>query len=189
MATERLSQQTRARLIAGAGWTIMVIGLAAALLPLTDRPSRGLSIGLLLFAAGLVETGAGLLRRGARNLPLVAGIVTMLAGLLFMLYPLTHFLPVTYVVVGWLLLRSLILLLASRFSGGSVRMWMGLSAATDLVLGLVLLAGLSIGTLVVSLFGPTPTLVASFAWVFAFSFVVTGVLLLEVGACEQDAAA
>jgi hypothetical protein len=52
-----------------------------------------------------------------------------------------------------------------------------------------LIAGLSTSTIVVSLFGPTRELVASFAWILAASFVVNGLMLLEVASCERDAAA
>jgi hypothetical protein len=38
---------------------------------------------------------------------------------------------------------------------------------------------------VVSIFGPTPELVATFAWVLAASFVVNGLLLLEVASCTD----
>jgi hypothetical protein len=57
----------------------------------------------------------------------------------------------------------------------------------DLLLALLLVAGLSIATIVISIFGPTPPLIASFAWVLAASFVVNGLLLLEVASCERDA--
>jgi hypothetical protein len=50
----------------------------------------------------------------------------------------------------------------------------------------LLIAGLSIATIVVSIFGPTPPLVASFSWVLAASFVVNGLLLLEVASCERE---
>jgi hypothetical protein len=50
------------------------------------------------------------------------------------------------------------------------------------------MAGLSITTIVISLFGPTEPLVASFSWFLAVSFVVNGLLLLEVSSCEKDAA-
>jgi len=53
-------------------------------------------------------------------------------------------------------------------------------------LAVLLFAGLSIATLVVSLFGPTQPLIASFAWILAASFVVTGTLLLEVASCERE---
>jgi hypothetical protein len=53
----------------------------------------------------------------------------------------------------------------------------------------LLITGLSISTIVISVFGPTAELVAAFAWVLAASFVVNGLLLLEVASCERDAAA
>ena len=52
-----------------------------------------------------------------------------------------------------------------------------------------LILGLHIATFVIALFGDTPPLIASFAWVLALSFVVTGTLLLEVASCEREAAA
>lgn len=178
----------RARLIALAGWAIIVLGAGAALLPLLDRVSGSRVVGLLLFVAGVVEMLAGSLRRETRIPAMLAGGVTALAGLLFLLNPVGRFVPTVTIVTAWLLARSVVLLVASRIAEGTVRMWISLSAATDFVLGIVLLAGISIGTLVVTLFGPTPTLVASFAWVLALSFVVTGLLLLEIASCERDAA-
>ena len=178
----------RARLIALAGWAIIILGAGAALLPLLDRVSGSRVVGLLLFVAGVVEILAGSLRRETRMPAMLAGGVTALAGLLFLLNPVGRFVPTVTIVTAWLLVRSVVLLVASRIAEGSVRMWISLSAATDFVLGVVLLAGISIGTLVVTLFGPTQTLVASFAWVLALSFVVTGLLLLEIASCERDTA-
>lgn len=182
-----LSNRTRARRIARAGWLIILLSAGSALLPLADRAVGAMVVGWLLVAAGLVEMFAGTLRHETRLLAMLAGAVTTLAGLLFLLDPVTQFLRTVTIIIGWLLLRSLILLLTSLRAHGSVRMWLGLSAATDFVLGLMLLVGLSIATLVTALFGPTPTLVASFAWVLALSFVVTGTMLLEVASCERKA--
>jgi hypothetical protein len=39
----------------------------------------------------------------------------------------------------------------------------------------------------VSIFGPTRPLIASFAWFVAASFIINGLLLLEVASCERDA--
>jgi hypothetical protein len=39
---------------------------------------------------------------------------------------------------------------------------------------------------VVTLFGPTPDVIASFAWFLALSLVTTGMYLLEVGNCERE---
>ena len=58
-------------------------------------------------------------------------------------------------VIAWLLIRSIILALASRVDAGSVRMWTALSAGMDFLLALLLIAGLSIATIVISVFGPT----------------------------------
>ena len=178
----------RARLIAIAGWIIILLGAGSALLPVLDRLAGSRVVGLLLFVAGLVEIFAGRLRHETQTLAMAAGGVTTLAGLMFLLNPVAHFLPLITIVTGWLLVRSVILFITSRRAHGSVRTWITLSAATDLVLGVVLLAGLSIATVVVMLFGSTPTLVASFAWVLALSFVVTGTLLLEVASCEREGA-
>ena len=65
---------------------------------------------------------------------------------------------------------------------------MAYSAAMDLLLAILLIAGLSVASVVVNLFGPTPQLIASFAWILAASFVVNGLMLLEVASCEDAAA-
>ena len=56
----------------------------------------------------------------------------------------------------------------------------------DFALAVLLATGLSIATIIVSLFGPTQPLIASFAWVLAASFVVNGLMLLEVASCERS---
>jgi len=178
----------RARLIGAGGWLIILLAAGAALLPVVDRPSGSLVAGAMLIVAGLIEIYAGRLRHEVRTLAMLAGAVTTLAGLLFVFNPVAHFFPTVTIVIGWLLVRSVILLITSLRAHGSVRMWISLSAAMDFFLAAVLLVGLSISTLVIALFGPTPTLVASFAWVFALSFVVTGTLLLEVASCERESA-
>ena len=97
------------------------------------------------------------------------------------------FFPMVWPIVGWLIVRSLILGYTSLHTGGSVRLWTGLAAGTDFLLAILLIAGLSIAAVVVSVFGPTPPLIASFAWVLTASFVATGLLLMEVANCEHDA--
>src|SRR4051794_31200456 len=145
-------------------------------------------IGALLIAGGLIELIAGSLRREARPFAMAAGAVTALAGLLFIVNPQTHFFPMVVPIIGWLLIRSLILAIGSRESHGSVRTWTALSAGMDFLLAVLPAAGLSISTLIISLFGPTPELVASFAWVLAASFVVNGLMLLEVASCHEQSA-
>lgn len=190
MATQahpRFSGRTRALAIRVAAIAIILLGAGAALLPAGKSISSDL-LGGLLIAAGLVETIAGTLRREARPFATAAGCATALAGLLFILNPTTHFFPNVTLVIAWLYVRALILALAVRLTDGSVRMWTAISAGVDAALGLLLMAGLSITTIVISLFGPTEPLVASFAWFLAVSFVVNGLLLLEVSSCEKDSA-
>jgi hypothetical protein len=183
-----LTNKVRERGIRVAGLAIIFLAAGAALLPAGKSISSDM-IGALLIAGGLIEAIAGSLRREVRPFAMAAGGVTALAGLLFVVNPETHFFPMVTPVIGWLLLRCLILLIASRESQGSVRTWTALSAGMDFVLAALLIAGLSIATLVVSIFGPTRELVASFAWVLAASFVVNGLLLLEVASCEREAMA
>lgn len=178
----------RARGLRVAGILIIMLSAGAALLPAGKTISSDM-IGGLLIAAGLIETVAGSLRRESRHFAMAAGIVTALAGLLFIINPETHFFPRVVPIVGWLLLRSFILAAALAETRGSVRRWTAISAGLDFLLAVLLIAGLSITTIVISLFGPTRELVASFAWILAASFVVNGLMLLEVASCERDAAA
>ena len=175
----------RARWIGHAGWLILLLSAGSALLPLVDRANGETIIGTLLIAAGLIEILAGTLRHETRKLAMLAGAVTALAGLLFMTEERTGFLSTVSIIAGWLVLRSVILFFAASLEHGSVRKWTAFSAAMDLLLGLVLAVGLSIAALVVNLFGATPDLIASFAWVLALSFVVNGLMLLEVAACAR----
>jgi hypothetical protein len=178
----------RARGLRVAGVTIILLGAGAALLP-AGKTIPSDMLGGLLIAAGFIELVAGSLRREARSFAMAAGAVTALAGLLFILNPETHFFPTVVPIIGWLLVRSLILIGALTESVGSVRTWTALSAGMDFLLAVLLIAGLSISTIVVGVFGPTRELIASFAWVLAASFVVNGMMLLEVASCEREAAA
>jgi hypothetical protein len=179
------SGRNRARGLRAAGIAIILLGVGAVLLPAGERIPSAL-IGALLVAAGLIEIVAGSLRREARHLAMGAGGVTALAGLLFILNPTTHFFPMVTPVIAWLIIRSVMLALEIRFTAGSVRAWTAISAAVDMALGLLLAAGLSIATIVISVFGPTQPMVASFAWFLAISFVANGFLLLEVSSCERQ---
>jgi uncharacterized membrane protein HdeD (DUF308 family) len=186
-AHERLTGRARARGIRVAGIAIILLAGGAALLPVEKGISSDV-LGSLLICGGFVEIVAGSLRREVRTLAMATGVITTLAGLLFIINPETHFFPTVWPIVGWLVLRCVILGYASTHAHGSVRRWMAYSAGMDLLLAGVLIAGLSVSALVVSLFGPTPQLIASFAWVLAASFVVNGLMLLEVASCEEESA-
>jgi uncharacterized membrane protein HdeD (DUF308 family) len=182
---DRIEHSRRSLWIGVAGWVVLVLSAGAAILPWV-RPDHGAAIiGTLLVAAGIAEIFAGVFRRETRKLAMLAGAVTSIAGLLFATDPATKFLPTLIIIMGWLFVRSLILASAALLEHGSVRFWSVLSAATDFILALFLAVGISIATLIVSLFGPTPPLVATFAWILALSFVATGTLLLEVASCAR----
>jgi uncharacterized membrane protein HdeD (DUF308 family) len=188
MATQTDSAMTdsrRANLISLAGIAIILLSAGAALLPAAADAKDSLVIGSLLLAAGVIETLAGTLRREVKALAIASGGVTALAGLIFMLKRTNQFFPTVTLVIAWLVIRSLILVAASRRAPGSVRIWTSLSAGMDFLLAVLLVAGLSVATIVVSIFGPTPPLIASFAWILAASFIVNGLLLLEVASCER----
>ena len=184
---ERLSDRMRARALRVAGAAIILLSAGALLLPAGKHISSDM-IGALLVAAGLIEAVAGSLRREVRLFAMAAGGVTAAAGLIFILNHQTHFFPTATLVVGWLLVRSVILGATSIEAAGSVRLWTAICAGMDLLLAILLIAGLSIATLIISLFGPTPWLIASFAWFVGVSFVVNGLLLLEVASCVSETA-
>ena len=177
----------RARFIAATGWFILLLSAGSALLPLYGKTHSSVIIGTLLVLAGTAELISGRLRHRARRLSMLAGALTIVAGILFATESSTRFLSTLSIVAGWLFARSLILFLASRVEHGSVGVWTSIAAMTDVVLALILVVGLSIATLVVSLFGATPYLIASFAWILAASFVATAMFLLEIAACAREA--
>ena len=187
LPTSASALPARAKWIATAGWFILLLSAGSALLPLVGRAQGASIIGILLVLAGLAELFAGSLRHDTRRLAMLAGVITTLAGILFATESSTHFLSTLTIIAGWLFGRSIVLILAARLATGSVRTWTGLAALTDLVLGLILAVGLSIATLIVSLFGATPQMIASFAWVLAASFIATAMLLLEVASCARAA--
>lgn len=184
MTSAHSPRRIRARGITVAGLAIIGLSAGAVLLP-AGKGISGDVIGGLLLATGLIEMVAGSLRRDTRLPAMAAGAVTALAGLLFLFDRSARFFPIVNIVIAWLFIRGLVLVVASRQLDGSVRRWTTISAVTDILLGLVLLVGLSLSSVVVLLFGPTPTIVASFAWIVALSFVATGLLLLEVASCER----
>ena len=171
-----------------AGIAIILLSAGALLLPAGGRSISSDMIGGLLIAAGLIEAVAGSLRSEVRPFAMAAGGVTAAAGVIFVVNHQTHFFPTVTLVIAWLVIRSVILGAASLESRGSVRTWTALSAGMDLLLAVLLVAGLSITTIVISIFGPTQWLIASFAWFVAASFIVNGLLLLEVSSCEREQA-
>ncbi|MBA3676567.1 MAG: DUF308 domain-containing protein [Sphingosinicella sp.] len=165
----------------GLGVATLLLGIGAALLPLTQPLGSGSVVGWLLLLAGTFEITAGAVRgfQEVRKGRIAAGCVTAVAGLLFILNPLLGLFPTLYLVIAWLLIRGAILLSVAYHSSRMFTMSVAISGLCDMLLAMVLIVGLPLAVLVVNLFGPTPELVAHFAWIFAASFLVTGVSLIS----------
>jgi uncharacterized membrane protein HdeD (DUF308 family) len=175
----------RSTFIAAAGAGIIVLGGIAALSPALNHASATTVLGLLLATAGLLEIIAGKLRRETRFLAMLAGLATIVAGAMLISNRSSGILPNVTVITGWLVTRSVILVLTWRLAHGSMRKFLGIAAATDFMLGAALFVGVSVATLAVTIFGPSPQLLASYGFVLALSFVATGGLLLEAAGCER----
>lgn len=184
MTTDR---QRRETFVLAAGWLILALAGGSLLLPLLEGRRGAMLIGALLIAAGLIEMAATARRGGTRPFALAASLITALTGLLFVGRPATSFIPALYLVAVWLAVRCLLLLGAAlQAQRPSTRKWTGIAAITDALLALLVLTGVSIATFVTTLFGATPDLIASFAWVLAASFAATGLMLLELAVCEEE---
>jgi uncharacterized membrane protein HdeD (DUF308 family) len=184
-----MTNTSRARVTSVCAWLIIALAAAAALLPIDDHLRGPILVGALLITAGALEVIAGTQRRAAKIPAIGAGAATVGVGLMFATGGSRGVLAAATLVTAWLLMRSLILLLVTfAAKKSSVRKWTAIAAATDFVLSALGVLGVSIASLVYNLFGPTEELVASFAWVFALSFVATGTMLLEVANCEREGA-
>ena len=181
-----LSNTNRARLIGVAGMIIVLISAGVALLPVANPVGGSVIVGSLLLLAGIAEIFAGALRSRARMTSIAAGFATSIAGCMFLFYTIQHFFSMVYILIAWLAARAVMLLLSAEHSEGSARLWLFASAATDLFIALALLEGLSISSLTVALFGPTPQIALGFSWVVALSLVVNGCMILELAACEDS---
>lgn len=186
--TDKPRQQKRliqAHWISGMAWLVLALGAGAAVLPLLGPVKGAITIGAMLVLAGTAELVAGITRHETRKLAMLAGAITVIAGLLFATDHATKFLSGLVIIAGWLIVRSLVLGLACFLEHGAVRRWTGIAAATDFILAFITVVGFSISSLVVTLFGATPPLVASFAWLLAVSFIATALLLFQVAECAD----
>jgi uncharacterized membrane protein HdeD (DUF308 family) len=179
-----MSSEARKHIIRAAGLLILLLAFGSALLPLAKHIPARLVIGWLLLGAGVIELIAALTRRMHRTAASIAAGATILAGIRLVADPNAGFFPVLNLVILWLVVRAAALIFSASRSQGPLGTWIRLAAATDFLLAVVLLAGLPIAVIVVGLFGPTSEVTATFAWVFAASFVATGCLLMAAAPLE-----
>jgi hypothetical protein len=103
--------------------------------------------------------------------------------------PTPAFFPVLNMVILWLVVRAAALAFAASRCRPPLQGWFMLTAATDFLLAVMLLAGLPIALIVAGLFGPTSEIIATFSWILAVSFVATGAFLIAaapIEACERE---
>jgi uncharacterized membrane protein HdeD (DUF308 family) len=179
-----MSNATRTIIIRIAGVLIFLLAFGSALLPSARHIPAHLVIGLLLGAAGAIELVAVFARRGHHISAGIAAGASVLAGLRLLVDPNINFLTILNFVVLWLVVRSAALFFSARHSARPLCTWVYLAAAVDLGLAILLLAGLPVAVLIYGLFGTTDEIVATFAWVFAASFIAAGWLLIAAAPLE-----
>ena len=170
-----------------AGAFICGLGAVAFFLPIMVTTAGVSTIGLLLTGVGLAEAAAGWARRDRRTgrAALGAGSAAILVGIIFLAVPSMEVVPASYFIIMWLFVRGALLLYASVPWRDPEHAWLAVSGLADVGLGLVLMLGLPVTGLTVSLFGPTPEVIASFSLVVALSFLVAGVSLIVMALHER----
>lgn len=179
-----MSIGTRTLVIRSAGLLILFLALGSALLPMASHIPARLVIGLLLTLAGAVEMAAVFARRGHHVSAGIAAAASLLAGLRLLLDVRINFPTILNFVILWLVIRSAALFLSSRHSPRPLCTWVYIACAVDFALAVLLLGGLPVAVLTYGLFGVTDQVVATFAWVFAASFVAAGWLLVVAAPLE-----
>ena len=179
-----MSTERRTLVIRLAGLLIVLLAFGAALRPLAERiPGRTIG-GLLLMGAGAIELAAVFARRRHPIAPGIAAVASLLAGLRLVLDPGANFFTMLNLVILWLVVRAAALFFSARKTERPVCNWTYFAAAVDFLLAVTLLAGLPVAVLIYGVFGQTSEIVATFAWIFAASFVAAGLLLFAAAPHE-----
>ena len=183
-----MSTERRTLVIRLAGVLIFLLAFGSALLPMATHIRSNTVIGLLLAAAGTIELAAVFARRGHHLTSVIAAAASILAGLRLLADANANFLTILNFVILWLVVRSAALFFSARRSLSPLCWWVYLAAAVDFALAILLLAGLPVAVLVYGLFGQTDEILATFAWVFAASFIAAGWLLIAAAPLEASEA-
>ena len=171
-----------------AGAAICTLAVVAFLLPVIQNAPGIDLIALLLIAVGVAETAAGWARRERRTgrAARLAGVVAILVGIVFLALPWMDVVTASYLIMLWLFIRGALLLYASVPWQDPEHAWLAVTGLADVGLGLVLLLGLPVTGLTLSLFGPTPEIIANFSLIVAASFVVAGLSLIVMSLHERS---
>ena len=179
-----MSTERRTFVIRLAGLLIVLLAFGSTLLPLAQHIPGRTVVGLLLTAAGAVELAAVFARRRHHVAPGIAAAASLLAGLRLALDPGANFFTVLNLVILWLVVRAAALFFSARRTQRPVCNWTYFAAAVDFLLAVTLLGGLPVAVLIYGLFGQTSEIIATFAWIFAASFVAAGLLLFAAAPHE-----
>lgn len=179
-----MADGSRKLILMTAGVLVILVAVAAALLPLAPDGTARRVVGWLLLVVGIIEIVALIPRRSHRPSAGIAAAATTLAGLRLVLDPTTTFFAALNLIILYQVVRSAALAFAAWRTRDSFQNWLIFSAAIDFLLAIGLLAGLPITYLVVGVFGPTPQIIGTFAWVLALSFLATGALLIAAAGHE-----
>ena len=170
------------------GCVTLLLAVVAFFLPDIQLAPRGGVVGWLLVLAGVCELIFGL-KRASDDIGKAAigsGLLTAAAGLVFINNPMLGYFPVASLVTAWLFLRGAwVFAMGLRARSHHLGPWLMISGAADVLLGFALLMGLQLSTLVITLFGPTPEVVAKFAMILAASFLFTGMAQIAIGLLER----
>jgi len=166
--------------IRAAGYAVILAGILALLLPAAHFDNGALIVGFLMLIVGLFEILANMVRASGGRAATAAGVASAGAGLLLIVGPVTSFVSTVLVMIGWLLVRAILLTFSAAENSGVARRAALVAAVIDLVLAGMVWTGLTASTLVIALFGPTRPIIANFAWVVAISFAAAGLLLVKV---------
>jgi hypothetical protein len=113
--------------------------------------------------------------------------MTVLAGLIFIGVMRMGLAQLTLLTIAWLVVRALISLrlgFQARASA-SARILLLVRGATDTILGLALIAGLSVLQIAILLFGSSPAMATGFLVIIAISFGVAGVGLITIAVAQR----
>ena len=190
-ATEALGRATHWQGTLACGVLKVFIAAAAVALPLLENRPIASLIGWMLIAGGAAEVflGRSLHRSAMGKVTLGSGILTLLAGLLFVTSGRIELFPLASIVVVWLILRGLVWLnigfrSSRKFPQDSI--WLLLRGLVDLGLGLLLMMGVSIASMIIFAIGVTSYLLTAVGASLSISFFVGGTSLIAIAFSQRS---
>lgn len=167
----------------------VLLAVLALSLPLIEHRLLPLWVGAMLLAGGVAELAVGWASRQSTvgRVALGSGIMTILVGMIFMGVMSMGLARLTLLTIIWLVVRALISLRLGLQTGASAsaRSLLLVRGATDAILGLALIAGLSVLQIAILFFGSSPAMAAGFLVIIAISFGVAGVGLIAIAVAQH----